>query len=762
VIVIVNKEADLRLDKNVIFIIANAQNKTWPTLKKIPLNSVYWLDPARQILQDSVNEVDDLYPFLVRTRLQEKSFLLVHVQGRPRFSRIQRIPKDQGIPCMIRYEERWTPDLQQQFEAQIAQCNSKGDRVHGRMGVLFFKHFVEPAPPDVIELDDLVRPAKTYYTRNHEYSHQSIDLMISSLRMKSMKPRGVILTRSSMMEKLATRSGTTPLYVDYVKSSDDFVHKVRTLERVFVSSNSYIPEDDRQMKTLITQVKRQGVNQDVFFLYHVANNDIPEGLVSSMDWPVFWIDNVSVSPLSEISVTDIVECCLDSNDFRWNNHSNLLRIVIKKHLLDTTHGYSNVTKVDLPVMTGSLDEQHLLRLFILRDVRTGETIPDESNDVRIPKARGDIDCFINEVIHSLLRMSDLLGRPSFREVLNDLRNPIVFHSINLRQKFYLVLRQSLPSFVTRALKILLNNIRVIEFGRGDIMEVLSFVRDYRKFLCSAGQIDGHIWDQPADRRLYCPDLIRSPIEQFFRQKGSYLGALEPIRGFVTAARRYLGEQVWLIGWLKSEPWGLDIPDPGHSDDLFRVLFAHVIPHRRRASEIKGSGGLGGTNDFIRRRSPPDTAPTTFADVLLRDIQHLEIKCLTKADIWSDTWLPVKKFLLREPVGQIQANVVPEGHLLRLLLTGYCEFGWDKLSEFVQQIPAETMTRDVLIKNIGLNNPFALPEPSGFLPLLQSHCEQMVNERTKVECWISAAGRSYPSSVCVIGRSETLQYISLLH
>jgi hypothetical protein len=101
-----------------------------------------------------------------------------------------------------------------------------------------------------------------------------------------------------------------PIYVNSGKLSDDFSEQCHR-KPVFVSSNAFVPDQDCQMKCVTTKFKRQSVNNDVFIIHHLPNNSIAEGLCPCLDWPVFWMENAFVSPLSQSSLSDIVECSLN-------------------------------------------------------------------------------------------------------------------------------------------------------------------------------------------------------------------------------------------------------------------------------------------------------------------------------------------------------------------------------------------------------------------------------------------------------------------
>jgi hypothetical protein len=149
---------------------------------------------------------------------------------------------------------------------------------------------------------------KSDFERNQGYALETLKQPTESLKKASRLLDAVFVTRSSMMGKLSANSQEgQPVYVNYIKFPDDFTQQHHR-SRLLLSSNTFVPNQDCQMKCVTTKFKRQLVSNDLFIISQLLNNGIAESLCASRDWSLLWIEDVSVTPLSHISLSDIVEC----------------------------------------------------------------------------------------------------------------------------------------------------------------------------------------------------------------------------------------------------------------------------------------------------------------------------------------------------------------------------------------------------------------------------------------------------------------------
>ena len=49
-------------------------------------------------------------------------------------------------------------------------------------------------------------------------------------------------------------------------------------------------------------------------IYHLNDSNVPNGLYTSKNWPVFWIESITNSPLSKFTTSEIVNCILYNED----------------------------------------------------------------------------------------------------------------------------------------------------------------------------------------------------------------------------------------------------------------------------------------------------------------------------------------------------------------------------------------------------------------------------------------------------------------
>ena len=128
--------------------------------------------------------------------------------------------------------------------------------------------------------------------------------------------KAIILTTSPMMEDINFKlfqgkgideTNTLLLFDQYITSSDNMNDRIESSgkENVIIQLNHFQIEHDRYIRYLLEQQEIQG---KIIIIYHLKNSIIPEGIFTSINWPVFWIESISKSPLSEFPTTEIVEC----------------------------------------------------------------------------------------------------------------------------------------------------------------------------------------------------------------------------------------------------------------------------------------------------------------------------------------------------------------------------------------------------------------------------------------------------------------------
>jgi hypothetical protein len=272
------------------------------------------------MFRDSIWELDDLHRHLLEACRQGERvgpvFTMVDV------AQMNRIGSIGIVICQIFGLLAHGLEQLKAFEKEINDMWTRIPDGSGyQMSVFLFREkqnekqdksaFAEPSelpPADTVYSDKWIIQPKGDFERNQVYAHETLKQLAESFKKVPRLLDALILTRSSMMGKLSANSQEEqPIYVNYKKFPDDFTEQHHR-SRLLLSSNTFVPDQDCPMKCVTTKFKWQLVNNDLFIIYRLPNNDIVEDLCPSRDWPLFGIEDVSVSPLSHISLSDIVEC----------------------------------------------------------------------------------------------------------------------------------------------------------------------------------------------------------------------------------------------------------------------------------------------------------------------------------------------------------------------------------------------------------------------------------------------------------------------
>jgi hypothetical protein len=499
--------------------------------------------------------------------------------------------------------------------------------------------------------------------------------------------------------------------LSYMKSSSQVENVCRSGD-VFLAANTFVHEDFRQVKYILTKLKRQSVDDSAFIIYHLPSNEIPPGLISTLEWPVFWVECVSISPLKDISIAEIVDCCLNPDLFKWIEHRDLLRVVVRKLMEDMTHSYK-MKRFASRQSEYSEEYQQLLCLFA--------PDPNAGDDARILKAAETaLNRFIDATVNVLVAVKGRTNMASLsRQLLRKLRHPTQFLHVNLKQEFYLALRGLLSPHVSQAIKILLNGNRSLTLKDADlpgqIRDVLQFVESSTQWLPPASQIVGRVWPGSPDAPFFADFLL--PILNRFFSRASYAGPLRPARVYLAK----LFEKNWLchadiFGWARTESPMLaeDYAFDPSCPSCFEQLFARLLPYRAygfhyrfndtgATAQLSIDRRLERMGDHFTRASPFRVSAANFTEILLSDFHGV-----WEMDNWSGVAAPANWIFAFRPVWQfyhgktdfasddersdgIGQSSMLDGTLAAVVLTDSGTFTWENLQSFVRVIPGDRMT-----------------------------------------------------------------------
>jgi hypothetical protein len=683
---------------------------------------LYCLRPDRKVLERSISSYAELHPFLVAARAQGRRFVVVARETTtttttkpktktPGARKVLRI----GQFVCLRCSGRITAEALAAFEAEL------GAGAGGVMGVWVGRPVAQP-PDGVVPIawDPIPRPVRLFETREHEFSHTSIDDLVRSLRARGQRPRGVIATRSCMMERLSTEEDVAPVLVGYQKSSRQFEKNCRTGD-VFAAANVFVEEDFRQVKCIVTKLKRQAINHSAFLIYHLSSNELPSGLTTTKEWPVFWIESVSVSVLNDISLQEIVDCCLNPTTFELAKHMKLLRVVVQKKLEDMTYSYAKIRKIEFPeIKRCSSEYHHLLRVFCLSE---NEDVPPDVLAARIPEATKRLMEFIDAAVVHITRMGVPQVKDEFLKIIQRIKHPTQFRQINLKQEFYLALCSCVPRCVWQTLKILLNSNSLLKSGdqlRAQIHGMFKFVQDSAQWLPQFSQIDGRVWRLPGAPTFF-PDLVLSLFSKFFSPL-SYCGPLAPVRQylddvFTLAGIRPVAIEDWVRQELSAPPGDNGGLDPAYkfggadaNASPFDHFFSALLRYRPYGFHVKDAwpatepakkrkeGFLSRT--FARNQAFEPADPLTLGGFLtahfhgalsgdwcLHNPKEEEKKwVLALRPLWQFRHSPNEQFAEDvDDVRGINFEYVNNDTLSALLVTDSVTFPWQQLGEFVSRL-----------------------------------------------------------------------------
>jgi hypothetical protein len=517
-----------------------------------------------------------------------------------------------------------------------------------------------------------------------------------------------------MMERLLAHGFDGALEsqrLSFMKSSGQVEDKCRS-GNVFLAANTFVHEDFRQVKYILTKQKRQSVGDSAFIIYHLPSNEIPAGLISTLEWPVFWVECVSISPLKDISIAEIVDCCLNPDLFKWIEHRDLLRVVVRKLMEDMTHSY-NMKRFAIHQSEYSEEYQQLLCLFAPN--------PDAGDDAGVLKAAEPaLNRFIEATVDVLVAVKGRTNMASLsRPLLRKLRHPTQFLQVNLKQEFYLALRGLLSPHVSQAIKILLNGNRSLTLKDADlpgqIRDVLQFVESSTQWLPPASQIVGRVWPGSPDAPFFA-DLLLPILNRFF-SRASYAGPLRPVRLYLTE----LFKKKWLchpdiFSWAKAEcPMLAEDYKFDHSGpSCFEQFFARLLPYRAygfhyrfdhtgKTAQLSIDRRLERMSDRFTRASAFRVSAANFTEILRSDFHGV-----WEMHNWSNVAAPANWIFAFRPVWQfchgqtafvsdddrsdgIGLSSMSDGTLAAVVLTDSGTFTWEKLKNFVTAVPADRMT-----------------------------------------------------------------------
>jgi hypothetical protein len=539
---------------------------------------VFWFMPPPRVTRPSINGLADLHPYLTAAQARNETFVVIGYWGdRPEERRDEGMIRIGEFVCWV----QWDTISQRTLETFSAEITAMRVGYSFLMGIFIGKS-VESPPSPLIHWDTLPRPSRIFEERDLEFSHQTITSLVESLVKRGRRPRGVITTRSCMMERLfahGSAGAKDSVRLSYMKSSGQVEDECRT-GNVFLAANTFVDEDFRQVKCILTKLKRQSIGDSAFIIYHLPSNEIPSGLISTLEWPVFWVECISISPLKDISLSEIVDCCLNPDSFKWSDHQDLLRVVVRKLMEDMTHSYK-MEKFELPGNEYSEEYQQLLCLFL---AEAHMRVDSEQLPSCLRNAEPVLNRFIGAVVDVLVALKARTDMRSFSgRLLRKLKHPTQFLHVNLKQEFYLALRGVLSPHVFQTIKILLNGNRSLPSTDADhrkqIRAMLDFVASFAQWFPPASQIVGRVWTG-SPKEPFFADLLLSILNRFF-SPASYTGPLRPARAYFAS----LFEKGWLCNadiyrWTKDEfptlarDYSFTYPSPSLFDGFFASLLSY--------------------------------------------------------------------------------------------------------------------------------------------------------------------------------------------
>ena len=164
---------------------------------------------------------------------------------------------------------------------------------------------------------EFLLPKSDYYNLYLENDGSINNLIgkITSDNNKQMTNKAIIVTTSPLMENIIldkvpngiTHKNTEFLFDQYILSVEDFYERIdkENKENIVIQLDHFQIEHDRYLRYLLESFCDK---KYTIIIYHVKNRSIPEGLYTSLNWPVYWIESITDSPLSKLKTTEIVDC----------------------------------------------------------------------------------------------------------------------------------------------------------------------------------------------------------------------------------------------------------------------------------------------------------------------------------------------------------------------------------------------------------------------------------------------------------------------
>lgn len=357
--------------------------------------------------------------------------------------------------------------------------------------------------------------------------------------------RAIIFTISPMMETLkdVNDKNSIILFDQYIGSSKLFEEKVYDelndeTQYLIIQSNQFSNGSksqskalvhDRHIRYLLSEISIENPNLNLIIIYHLKDSVKPIGINTSKEWPVFWMESVSDSPLDANDSNQITKCILFREEYR-NNYAELVSNIFEQLYLDLWTNFN----ILLPASS-------------LTTVPSESKKPNKSSKKKknvqkksyssYPKLTNEIKSNIFDLI---IKQEKIIANENgkndfddfiFRSLFYTLRSDS-YLSIDLKRLFYEKLKNYLPSYLSFFVKLLISNTN--KFNK-NLQNDLKFIHN----LYNNGFIQSYFRNyvtnqfQPfavSEKAPYFPELILEQVLILYDQK--YTGSIKEVLNYI--------------------------------------------------------------------------------------------------------------------------------------------------------------------------------------------------------------------------------------
>ena len=365
--------------------------------------------------------------------------------------------------------------------------------------------------------------------------------------------KGIILTLTPMMEginydppielgiknyeenEITTKKGkskkvflkkTIVLYDSEITSLKDLNDKINNSENASADSiifrlNQFQIEHDRLIRDSLIKTANSNII-NIIIIYHLKANIIPEGLYSSKEWPLFWIESVSQSPTSNYPSKKIVDSILFKKAYE-NNREEIFKVFIKEKYDELKTNYD--IKIENRVLEKRVPKVKTQKK--VRGVKVTKEIPD----------------YLFDLIYRYSTKKFKDNHELFEGLIEDIKDECndKYLDVDIKRKFFDIISEQMPLLVSIIRLFILNAELINDAKTVDEIDELvkklakgndSFDYNFLQYLFDKSEIETKNYGQHKHNGIFFPELIFPEIlkiyNTFISKNKNHIVDLKPV------------------------------------------------------------------------------------------------------------------------------------------------------------------------------------------------------------------------------------------